>query len=78
MVCFTVNLIRFAINYILFLFPITRIFRKVRLQLITSLYSLMIISVMLWFSFRLLELSGDEEFNPGPNPDSSQSFSNCQ
>ena len=27
--------------------------------------------------FRLLELSGDVEFNPGPKPDSSQSFSIC-
>ena len=27
--------------------------------------------------FRLLELSGDKEFNPGPNPGSSQSFSIC-
>ena len=27
--------------------------------------------------FRLLELSGDVELNPGPNPDSSQSFSIC-
>ena len=26
--------------------------------------------------FHLLELSGDIEFNPGPEPDSSQSFSN--
>ena len=32
---------------------------------------------MLWYFFHLLELSGDVEFNPGPNPDSSQSFSIC-
>ena len=77
MVRFTVNLIRFAINSKLFLFPITRIFRKVRLQLITLLYSVMIVNVMLWYFFRLLELSGDIEFSPGPKPDSSQSFSIC-
>ena len=77
MVRFTVNLIRFAINSKLFLFPITRIFRKVRLQLITLLYSVMIVNVMLWYFFLLLELSGDVEFNPGPKPDSSQSFSIC-
>ena len=77
MVRFTVNLIRFAINSKLFLFPITRIFRKVRLQLITLLYSVMIVNVMLWYFFRLLELSGDIEFNPGPKPDSSQNFSIC-
>ena len=77
MVRFTVTLIRFAINSRLFLFPITRIFRKVRLQLITLLYSVMIVNVMLWYFFRLLELSGDVEFNPGRKPDSSQSFSIC-
>ena len=32
---------------------------------------------MLWYFFRLLELSGDIEFNPGPKPDSSRSFSIC-
>ena len=32
---------------------------------------------MLWYFFLLLELSGDVEFNPGPKPDSSQSFSIC-
>ena len=32
---------------------------------------------MLWYFSRLLELSGDIEFNPGPKPDSSQSFSIC-
>ena len=37
----------------------------------------MIVNVMLWYFFRLLELSGDIEFNPGPKPDSSQSFSIC-
>ena len=78
MVRFTVNLIRFAINSRLFLFPITKIFRKVQLQLITLLYSVMIANVMLWYFFRLLELSGDVEFIPGPKPDSSQSFSICQ
>ena len=77
MVRFTVNLIRFAINSKLFLFPITRIFRKVRLQLITLLYSVMIVNVMLWYFFRLLELSGDIEFHPGPKPDYSQSFLIC-
>ena len=77
MVCFTVNLIRFAINSKFFLFPITRMFRKVRLQLITLLYSVMIVNVMLSYFFRLLELSGDVEFNPGPKPDSIQSFSIC-
>ena len=35
----------------------------------------MIVNVILWYFFRLLELSGDIEFNPGPKPDSSQSFS---
>ena len=37
----------------------------------------MIVNVMLWYFFRLLELSGDVEFNPGRKPDSSQSFSVC-
>ena len=46
MVRFTLNLIRFAINTRLFLFAITRIFRKVRLQLITLLYSVMIVNIM--------------------------------
>ena len=32
---------------------------------------------MLWYFFRLLELSDDIEFIPGPKPDSSQSFSIC-
>ena len=32
---------------------------------------------MLWYFFHLLELSGDIELNPGPNPDFSQSFSIC-
>ena len=68
MVRFTVNLICFAINSRLFFFAITRIFRKVRLQLITLLYSVMIVNVILWYFFRLLELSGDIEFNPGPKP----------
>ena len=77
MVRFTVSLICFAINSRLFLFPITRIFRKVRLQLIELLYSFMIVNVMLWYFLRLLELSGDVKFNPGPKPDSSQSFSIC-
>ena len=75
MVRFTVNLIRFAISSKLFLFAITRIFRKVRLKLITLLYSVMIVNVILWYFFRLLELSADKEFNPRPKPDSSQSFS---
>ena len=77
MVRFTVHLICFAINSRLF-FAITRIFRKVRLQLITLLYSVMIVNVILWYFFRLLELSGDIEFNSGPKPDSSQSFPICQ
>ena len=77
MVRFTVNLICFAINSRLFFFTITRIFRKVRLQLITLLYSVMIVNVILQYFFRLLELSGDIEFNPEPKPDSSQSFSIC-
>ena len=77
-VCFTVNLIRFAINARLFLFAITRIFRKVRLQLITLLYSVMIVNVMWWYFFRLLELFGDIEFNTGPKPYYNQSFSICQ
>ena len=77
MVLFTVNLICFAINSRLFFFVVTRIFRKVRLQLITLLYSVMIANVILWYIFRLLELSGDIEFNPGSKPDSSQSFSIC-
>ena len=51
--------------------------KEVRLQLTTLLYLVMIISVMLWYFFRLLELSGDIEFNPGPNLDSSQSFPIC-
>ena len=37
----------------------------------------MIVNVMLWHFFRLLELSGDMEFNPGPKPDSIQSLSIC-
>ena len=78
MVRFTVNLIRFTINSRLFLFAITRIFRKVRLQLITLLYSVMIVNVMWWYFFRLLELFGDIEFNTGPKPYYSQSFSICQ
>ena len=77
LVRFTVNLICFAINSRLFFFVITRIFRKVRLQLITLLYSVMIVNVILWYFFCLLGLSGDIEFNPGPKPDSSQSFSIC-
>ena len=76
MVHFTVNLIHVAINSRLFLFAIPRIFHKVRLQLITLLYSIMIVN-MLWYFFRSLELSGDIEFNLGPKPDSSQSFSIC-
>ena len=32
---------------------------------------------MLWYFFRLLELRGDVEFNPGPKSDSSQSFLIC-
>ena len=74
---FTVNLICFTINSTLFFIAMTRIFRKVRLQLITLLYSVMIVNVILWYFFRLLELSGDIEFNPGPKPDSSPSFSIC-
>ena len=35
----------------------------------------MILNVMLWYFFCLLELNGVKEFNPGPKPDSSQSFS---
>ena len=77
MVRFTVNLIGFAFNSRLFLFSITRIFRKVRLQLITLLYSVMIVNVILWYFFRSLELSGDVEFNPGPKPNSNQSFAIC-
>ena len=77
MVRFTVNLICFAINCRFFLFTITRIFRKVWLQLITLLYSVMIVNVILWYFFRLLELGGGKEFNSGPKPDSSQSFSIC-
>ena len=78
MVRFTVNLIRFTINSRLFLFAITRIFRKVRLQLITLLYSVMIVNVMWWYFFRLLELFGDIELNTGPKPYYNQSFSVCQ
>ena len=37
----------------------------------------MTVNVMLWYFFRLLQLSGDIEFNPGLKPDSSQSFSIC-
>ena len=37
----------------------------------------MIENVILWYFFRLLELNGDIEFNQGPKPDSSQSFSIC-
>ena len=77
MIRFTVNIIHFAINSRLFLFPVTRTFRKVRLQLIILLYSVMIVNVMLWYFFCLFELSGDVEFNPGPKTDSSQSFSIC-
>ena len=77
MVSFTVDLICFAINSRLFLFAITRIFRKVWLQLITLLYSVMIVNVILWCFFRLLELSDDIEFNSGPKPDSRQSFLIC-
>ena len=35
----------------------------------------MIVNVILLYFFRLLELSGDTEFNPGPKPDSSRDFS---
>ena len=35
----------------------------------------MIVNVILWYFFRLLELNGDIEFYPRPKPDSSQSFS---
>ena len=77
MVRFTVNLIRFAINSRLFLFAITRIFQKPRLQVVTLLHSIMIVNVILWYLFRLLELSGNIELNPGPKPDSRQSFSIC-
>ena len=76
MVRFTVNLICFAIYSRHFFFAITRIFRKVRLQLITLLYSVMIVNVILWYFFRLLELSGDIEFNPGPKPDLSADYFN--
>ena len=69
MVRFTVNLICFAINSRLFFFAIIRIFCKVRLQLITLLYSVMIVNVILWYFFRLLELSGDIEFNSGSKPE---------
>ena len=51
-------------------------FHKVRLQLITLLYSVTIVNYV-WYFFRLLELSGDIEFNPGPKLGSSQSFSIC-
>ena len=61
----------------LFLFAITRVFRKVRLQLITLLYSVVIVDVMLWYFFRLSEHRGDKKFNPGRKPDSNQSFSIC-
>ena len=37
----------------------------------------MVVNVMVWYFFHLLELSGDIEFNPRPKPDSSQSFSVC-
>ena len=47
MVHFTVNLICFAINSRLFFFGIISIFHKVRLQLITLLYLVMIVNVML-------------------------------
>ena len=77
MVRFTINLICFAINSRPCVFAITRIFRKVRLQLITLLYSVIIVNVMLWYFFCLLELSGDIEFNPRLKPDSSQSSSIC-
>ena len=56
------------------MFPITRIFRTVGLQLITLLYLVMIVNVIIWYFFRSLELSGDVEFNPGPKPDSSTAF----
>ena len=61
----------------LFLFAITRVFRKVRLQLITLLYSVVIVDVMLWYFSRLSEHRGDKKFNPGRKPDSNQSFSIC-
>ena len=61
----------------LFLFAITRVFRKVRLQLITLSYSVVIVDVMLWYFFRLSEHRGDKKFNPGRKPDSNQSFSIC-
>ena len=51
MVRFTVNLTCFAINSRLLVCAITRIFRKVRLQLITLLYSVMIVNFMVFFSF---------------------------
>ena len=37
----------------------------------------MIVNVMLWYFFCLLDVSSVIELNPGPNPDSSQSFSIC-
>ena len=37
----------------------------------------MIVNVILRYFFRLLELISDRELNPGPKPDSSQSFSIC-
>ena len=51
---FTVNLMCFAINSRLFLFAIATIFRKVWLQLINLLHSVMIVNVVLWYFFSFI------------------------
>ena len=64
------------VSLLIYINSITRIFSKVRLHF-TLLYSVMILNVRLWYFFCLLELSGDIELNPGPKPDSTQSFLIC-
>ena len=54
MVRFTVNLICFAIYFRLFFFATTRMLLKVRLQLTTLLYSVMIVNVILWYFFSFI------------------------
>ena len=64
------------VSLLIYINSITITFSKVRLHF-TLLYSVMILNVRLWYFFRLLELSRDIEFNPGPKPDSTQSFLIC-
>ena len=56
---------------------ITRLFCKVQLHLIALLCLVTIANIILWYFFRLLELNGYIEFDPGPKPDPSQNFPIC-